>query len=203
MGEYLRDVIADFQFTIRTAAKTPGLTLMVILTRALGIGATTTIFSVVNGVLLEPLPYEDPDELVIMYEHWSSFGTVTVAYPNFVDWHEMNTSFEDLEDASWMEVVGVVGNVKNNGIANDSLVQMFIPFESDQDNTWSLAVRTEGDPLLFVEPIRAAVSVRCRSRRHAAAGPPRRARRPPDRLTIRIRSKASNYQELQEVFDRG
>ncbi len=55
------------------------------------------------------------------------------------------------------EVVGVVGHVKNHGIANESLVQMYIPFEWDNDDTWSLVVKTEADPLSVISAVRNAV----------------------------------------------
>jgi predicted permease len=63
---------------------------------ALGIGANTCIFSVINGVLLKPLEYKDPDRLVRLWEKWGSFDKASLAYPNFKDWREQNDSFEKL-----------------------------------------------------------------------------------------------------------
>jgi putative ABC transport system permease protein len=88
--------VADLQFALRTAVKSPGFSNVVVLTLALGIGATTAIFSVVNGVLLRPLPYEDPDELIYIQEQMEGFGGMSVSYPDFLDWREQNTVFEGI-----------------------------------------------------------------------------------------------------------
>ncbi|MBZ5496312.1 MAG: ABC transporter permease [Acidobacteriia bacterium] len=66
------------------------------LTLAIGIGANTAIFSVVNGVLLQPLPYPEPERLMMIYEKVPDFLRSSVAYPNFQDWRRVNNSFTDM-----------------------------------------------------------------------------------------------------------
>jgi putative ABC transport system permease protein len=92
----LADLERDVRFSLRTLRKSPGFTLVALLTLALGIGAVTTIFSLINGVLLKPLPYADSGELVYMWEKLASFEHAMVTYPNFLDWRERNRVFEDL-----------------------------------------------------------------------------------------------------------
>ena len=74
--------------------RTPGFTVVAILTLALGIGATSAIFSVVNGVLLRPLPYPNPESLVRVHEILQKFGRFSVAPATFLDWRQQNTVFE-------------------------------------------------------------------------------------------------------------
>jgi putative ABC transport system permease protein len=69
---------------------------VVVVTLGVGIGATTAIFSVINGVLLQPLPYDDAGDLVQVWEKLPQAQDASVSYPNFVDWREQNTSFEEL-----------------------------------------------------------------------------------------------------------
>ncbi|HTQ59757.1 MAG TPA: ABC transporter permease [Candidatus Solibacter sp.] len=89
-------LLHDFRFALRLLAKSPGFTAVAILTLALGIGANTAIFSVVNGVLLRPLPFRDPSRLVLIAEK-SSFPVISTSYENYLDWRDQSHSFESME----------------------------------------------------------------------------------------------------------
>jgi putative ABC transport system permease protein len=84
--------MADIRYAFRTLAKRPAFTLVAVFTLAVGIGATTAIFSVVNGVLLRPLPYPEPGGLVRLFEQTAKNPRASVSYPNFRDWHDRLTS---------------------------------------------------------------------------------------------------------------
>jgi putative ABC transport system permease protein len=92
----MQALVQDLRYAFRLLAKSPGFTAIAILTLALGIGANTAIFSVVNGVLLRPLAFRDPSRLVIVAEK-SAFPTISTSYQNFVDWRDQSRSFESLE----------------------------------------------------------------------------------------------------------
>jgi len=92
-GGWLEALWQDLRFGARMLLKQPGFTLIAILTLALGIGANTAIFSIVNAVLLRPFPYQAPERLVIVQERESG-GGFSPSYPNFVDWRAQNTAFE-------------------------------------------------------------------------------------------------------------
>src|SRR6476661_5539012 len=83
----------DLRYGSRVLLKSPGFSLIAILTLALGIGANTAIFSVVNGVLLNPLPFHRPQQLVSMFQEMPNFKNGSISYPNFIDWRRMNTTF--------------------------------------------------------------------------------------------------------------
>src|SRR6059058_6286626 len=94
----MRNLIQDLRYGLRILAKTRSFTAIAIVTLALGIGANTAIFSIVNAVLLRPLPYLDSDRLVQVastqrhLERWYDW----VSYPDFVDWRTENRVFEDM-----------------------------------------------------------------------------------------------------------
>src|ERR1039457_2701154 len=83
----------DLRFAFRMLRKNVGFTAVAILTLALGIGANTAIFSVVYAVLLQPLPYKNSSQLVILNETTPRIGTVSVSYPNFLDWRASSRTF--------------------------------------------------------------------------------------------------------------
>jgi putative ABC transport system permease protein len=88
----------DLHFAARMLRKNPGFAVVAVLTLSLGIGANTAIFSVVNGVLLRPLPYKDSNRLVQLTEHDQKRGVDFdwVSFPNFHDWKEQSKSFQDM-----------------------------------------------------------------------------------------------------------
>ena len=89
-------LMQDLRFGLRTLAKNPGFTAASVLTLALGIGANTALFSVVNAVLLSPLPYWQADRLVAVYGRDATFTQTSISYPNFLDWARDNRSFSAL-----------------------------------------------------------------------------------------------------------
>ena len=87
----------DLRYGFRMLRKSPGFTSMAVLALALGIGANTAIFSVVNAVLLERLPFADPDRLAMVWEQSPRTGRTNVANPiNFLEWKARNRSFETI-----------------------------------------------------------------------------------------------------------
>jgi predicted permease len=89
-------LLQDLRFGFRMLKKSPGFTAVAVVTLALGIGANTALFSVVNGVLLSPLPFPQPDQLVTLHENKPNFEGGSISYPNFRDWRKENHTFSSL-----------------------------------------------------------------------------------------------------------
>ena len=101
---FLETLAQDLRFAVRGMRKNIGFTAIALLTLALGIGANTALFSVVNGVLLNPLPYPNPQQLVMVYQKTKQFEHSSVSYPNYLDWARQSRSFSSMaafRDDDW------------------------------------------------------------------------------------------------------
>jgi len=103
-------MLNDLRFALRTLRKNPGFTAATVVTLALGIGANTAIFSVVNGVLLRPLPFPEPGRILALWQNDLGDGIVknTVSMPNFLDWRDQNTVFAAMA-AYGLDAVTIAG----------------------------------------------------------------------------------------------
>jgi putative ABC transport system permease protein len=97
MLRQIEHLLADIRFGVRMLTKSPGFTFLAIMALALGIGANTAIFSVVNGILLQPLPYPEADRLAVVYARFSPQGLDhgMMGMADYNDWKEVQRSFED------------------------------------------------------------------------------------------------------------
>src|SRR5271167_4346698 len=94
---WLQDLLHDVRYGLRILSKNLGFTTVAILTLALGIGTNTAIFSVVQGVLLAPLPYNEPERLVMVWQYNLTLKhAISVSYPDFLDWQRNARSFQQM-----------------------------------------------------------------------------------------------------------
>ena len=89
-------LLQDLRFALRMLRKSPGYTCIAIAVLALGIGANTAVFSVINAVLLRPLPYPHPDQLIVLRERMAAVGTGSISYPDYLDWRASQRTCTDL-----------------------------------------------------------------------------------------------------------
>ena len=109
----LQQWMQDVRYGVRMLVKSPGFSLVAILTLTLGIGANTALFSVVNGVLLNPLPYPKPDQLVTLDESKPNFEQGSISFPNFRDWRKENRTFSAMAIARpWSFTLTNVGRAE-------------------------------------------------------------------------------------------
>jgi hypothetical protein len=147
-SNFFSGVFQDIRHTLRMLRKFPGFTVVAILTLALGIGANTAIFSIVNGVLLNPLPFPHPQELTVLYEHTTNFEKFSISYPNFLDWQRTNSTF-----ASRAAYRHEDFNITSSG---------------EPERVRGGMVSAEFFPILGVEPLLGRLFVRDEDRRGAA-----------------------------------
>ena len=148
----------DIRYGFRMLLKKPGFTAIAVLTLALGIGANTAIFSVVNAVLLRPLPFAEPDRLVMVYEKRLKLGRTRnpVSAPDFIDWRAQSTVFENMAAYTWWnanltggdEPERIMGTVASAGLfptlgVKPALGRSFTP-EEDQPNANRVVVLSHG-----------------------------------------------------------
>jgi putative ABC transport system permease protein len=95
-ARWIEDLWQDLRYSARLLLKNPGFTFVAVITLTLGIGANTAIFSLVEALLLRPLPYAEPDRLVLLSEKGSAGERNNIPYPNFSDWRERAQSFEGM-----------------------------------------------------------------------------------------------------------
>ena len=115
--QWLESCVQDVRYAFRTLRKSPGFTAVAVLTLALGIGANTAIFSLVNGVLLQPLPYRSPDRLAMVWEKSRDGSPENVGYATYLDWKAQSKSFELLAIySSWQPVLQVGEPEQLNGL---------------------------------------------------------------------------------------
>ncbi len=100
---WLEQMLQDLRFGARTLRKSPGFALIAVATLALGIGANTAIFSVVESVVLAPLPYPHPDRLVMVSESRPNVKQLSITYPDFQDWQRNSRSFEQMAAFNWRD----------------------------------------------------------------------------------------------------
>src|ERR1700678_2783743 len=100
---WLEQFFTDVCFAVRALRKNPGFTIVAILTLALGIGANTAIFSVVQGVVLAPLPYPEPERLVLVQESRPNLPHLDISYPDFLDWQRSAGSLQQMAALTWRD----------------------------------------------------------------------------------------------------
>jgi putative ABC transport system permease protein len=120
----MESFVQDLRHSVRTLARQPGFAITAVLTLALGIGATTAIFSVVNAVVLRPLPFTDAHRIVAVMNLWTKTGQrgTTVSAPDFYDWQEQSRSFSALSSFSGGET-----SVSVDGVADYAAVYPVSP----------------------------------------------------------------------------
>jgi putative ABC transport system permease protein len=171
----MRNLMRDVQFGLRLLMRNPGFTAVAVLTLGLGIGATTAIFSVVYGTILEPLPYHDPEQLVMVWSKPRPDSRNSVAAGDFLDWRSQSTVFQGLHAWTGRNVSLAVGNerpdlidaapitpgwIRNFGLQLQ-LGRDFVPEEGEVGNDDRVILshslwqeRWKGDPALVGQAIR-------------------------------------------------
>ncbi len=146
-------LLQDLRYALRQLGRSRGFTAVAVLTLALGIGVNSALFSVINGVLINPLPFPHPDQLVAIHENKPNFEGGSISYPNFRDWQKDNHSFSAIAVARTASFsltgTGEAEQVKGEFVSSDFLAVLGVrpilgrSFAPDED-------RVGGAPLVLV-----------------------------------------------------
>jgi predicted permease len=135
-------IVQDIHYAFRMMRKAPGFTAVAVFTLALGIGANTAIFSIVNGVLLNPLPFPHSQELTVLYEHTPNLEKSSISYPNFLDWQRTNSTFASMA-AYRHEDFNITGSGEPERVRGGMVSAEFFPIFGVQPLLGRLFVRDE------------------------------------------------------------
>jgi putative ABC transport system permease protein len=113
----MHTLLQDLRYAVRNLWKSPGFALVATATLGIGIGANTAIFSIIETVLLRPLPYRNPEQLVRLYETESAPGQYPFAGPDFIDWKTQNSTFQDMALLSWPQDINLSGKGRPDHVA--------------------------------------------------------------------------------------
>jgi putative ABC transport system permease protein len=119
-------LLQDLRYAVRTLMERPGFAVVAALTIALGVGGTTAMFAVVDAVLLRPLPYSEPDRLVMLWTRTPGGPQAAASWPELVDWREQNHSFADM--AAWRgQSVNLTGGAEPERVVGAFVSDRFFP----------------------------------------------------------------------------
>jgi putative ABC transport system permease protein len=144
-------MLDDLRYAVRMLVKSPSVTIVAIFALALGIGANTAIFSVINAVLLRPLPYPNADKLIVLRERSHTFERGSVGYMNWLDWHAAQKSFTDIalarrEAVNFSLSSGVDSPQRLRGVRASSGFLSVLGLKPKIGRDLSVADDTEGAP---------------------------------------------------------
>ncbi len=150
----METLISDIRYGLRSLLKRPGFTAIAVITLALGIGANTAIFSVINAVLLKPLPYPEPEQLVMVWEDasFAGFPRNTPAPANFADWREQNQVFKEMA-ALASRSFNLTGDQVFAQVAAVNMSNQFLRAGDEPERLRGAMVSADLFPLLAVEPL--------------------------------------------------
>jgi predicted permease len=123
----MNTLVQDVRYALRMLTRTPGFAAIAILTLALGIGANTALFSVVNGVLLNPLPYPHPDQVVVASNTSSALPETWISYPDFLDWVRDDHSFSSLAAYESLVSFNLLGQGEPERVSVTEVSSTFFP----------------------------------------------------------------------------
>src|SRR5579862_3905989 len=99
--ELIRTCLQDLRYAVRNLLRSPGFTVVAALTLTIGIGANSAIFSIIDTILLRPLPYRNPGQLIRLYETEAAPGHYPFAGPDFIDWRKENHTLQGMSLLGW------------------------------------------------------------------------------------------------------